>query len=350
MEQETKNTKQRPDYIDEEDIRKYYVMTPHCIIENLKMTDLGVYTYMKKIAGEKRTCWASQGNLAKGCKMCVSSLRKSFKNLTENGLIEKIGVKKILTSKGIQEVNEYRIINMWKENNKYNENKYKTQTTDIEGISKYDYPFNDSISKFEGEGTQKMMTNKNKKNNKIKKDNVNNISSLQNSEILSRENSLSSNSLNNITVEEINNISPSLQEEEEGKINKSLEKLYKEIDNKKGEERNPFISPLFPGAVSVRKPEDKIDLNEEIEKLKQDKRRHIQIIGEFLDFKGLFSETYGDLQHFIKMNLKVAADLTKNFSNERIFETMREAERKFKGTEISWTLGTIYKKIVDIDF
>lgn len=76
---------------------------------------------MKRIAGEGGTCWTSRNTLAKQCGMSVSRLKKSLKYLVEHEWIRKIGTKIIDTKGGTQEVNEYKIVDLWKRNHEFYE-------------------------------------------------------------------------------------------------------------------------------------------------------------------------------------------------------------------------------------
>lgn len=80
---------------------------------------------MKRIAGEDGTCWASRETLSKQCGISVGRFRKSIKYLITHGWIELLGKKRVVTDGGIQEVNEYRIADLWDTNNSFYKDKYK---------------------------------------------------------------------------------------------------------------------------------------------------------------------------------------------------------------------------------
>lgn len=85
------------------------------------MWDREVYVQMKRITGEDGTCWTSRSNLAKQCGISVRRLDKSIEYLVEHKWIEKVGTKKVNTKGGAQEVNEYKIADLWKMNMDYYE-------------------------------------------------------------------------------------------------------------------------------------------------------------------------------------------------------------------------------------
>lgn len=92
---------------------------------------------MKRITGEDGTCWTSQRTLAKQCGISINRLKKSLRYLIEHKWIEKIGVKKIKTIGGIQEVNEFRVADLWKMNVDFYESK---------GVSPHALPLTKGVS------------------------------------------------------------------------------------------------------------------------------------------------------------------------------------------------------------
>lgn len=105
--------------------RKYFTIIPNYILNHSTIWDREVYIQMKRIAGEEGTCWTSRNTLAKQCGISLDRLKKSLKYLLEHGWIEYVGKKEVLTRGGIQEVNEYRVCNLWDRNNTFYKEKYK---------------------------------------------------------------------------------------------------------------------------------------------------------------------------------------------------------------------------------
>ena len=101
---------------DESGDRKYFTQIPNYALDNLKHWDREVYIQIKRICGDKGSCWTSRSNLAKQCGMSLDRFKKSIKYLTENDWISFVGKKKVFTKGGEQEVNEYRINDIWKKN------------------------------------------------------------------------------------------------------------------------------------------------------------------------------------------------------------------------------------------
>ncbi len=79
-------------------------------------------------------------------------------------------------------------------------------------------------------------------------------------------------------------------------------------------------------------------LKEELNKLKTDKQRHIQLIGEYLEEKGVQIENYAQLKVAIKRHLRAAVDLAK-FSDKQIGEATKIAEKEYP----DYTLETLVK-------
>lgn len=104
--------------------KKYFTIIPNYILNHSTHWDREVYVQMKRIAGEDGSCFMSQSNLAEQCGMSINRLKKSIDYLIENEWIKFLGKKEIMTSGGIQKVNEYEIIDLWKTNiNHYENNK-----------------------------------------------------------------------------------------------------------------------------------------------------------------------------------------------------------------------------------
>lgn len=111
--------------------RRYFTIIPNYILDHFTMWDREVYSQMKKISGEHGICWTSQKTLSKQCGMSVNRLKKSIKCLLDNGWIKDYGTKSVGTRGGNQQVNQYKVADLWKLNVEYYQNK---------GISPNDTP------------------------------------------------------------------------------------------------------------------------------------------------------------------------------------------------------------------
>lgn len=108
---------------DESGDKKYFTIIPNYILNHSTLWDREVYIQMKRIAGEDGTCWTSRRTLARQCGISERRLDKSLAYLVEHKWISRIGVKKVLTAGGVQEVNEYRVADLWKLNIEFYESK-----------------------------------------------------------------------------------------------------------------------------------------------------------------------------------------------------------------------------------
>lgn len=123
--------------------KKYFTIIPNYILNHSTMWDREVYIQMKRIAGERGTCWTSQKTLAKQCGVSINRLKKSLRYLLEHKWIKEVGTKRVFTAGGNQQVNEYRITDLWDLNNKYYQDK---------GVSLNDTPIDKGVSPIESKG------------------------------------------------------------------------------------------------------------------------------------------------------------------------------------------------------
>jgi len=123
--------------------KKYFTIIPNYILNHSTMWDREVYIQMKRIAGEDGTCWTSQKTLSSQCGISVNRLKKSLGYLLEHKWIKGIGTKRVYTAGGTQQVNEYKIADLWKININFYEDK---------GVSPDDIPLTKGVSPIEPKG------------------------------------------------------------------------------------------------------------------------------------------------------------------------------------------------------
>lgn len=104
----------REKIIDSSGDRKYFTLVPNYVINHSTFAEQALYLTMKRLAGEKGTCWASRSCLAKRLGISENFLVKTRSSLIKRGWIKKIG-KKENGPKG-QATNEYEIVDLWKFN------------------------------------------------------------------------------------------------------------------------------------------------------------------------------------------------------------------------------------------
>jgi hypothetical protein len=105
--------------------KRYFTLIPNYVLDHSTLWDREVYIQLKRIAGDDGTCWKGRKKLKEICGMSLGRLRKSLNYLRMNGWIDFIGTRKIYTKGGIQEVNEYKITDLWNLNNNYYQDKFK---------------------------------------------------------------------------------------------------------------------------------------------------------------------------------------------------------------------------------
>lgn len=108
------------------------------------MWDREVYIQMKRIAGEQGTCWTSRKTLATQCGMSPRRLDKSIQYLIEHKWIKSVGTKRVFTKGGDQQVNEYKVTDLWDLNNNY----YKDK-----GIAPETIPYNKGVARTDQRGS-----------------------------------------------------------------------------------------------------------------------------------------------------------------------------------------------------
>lgn len=108
---------------DESGDKKYFTIIPNYILNHSTLWDREVYIQMKRIAGESGTCWTSRNTLSKQCGMSARRLDESLKYLLEHKWIKFVGKKEIITKGGMQQVNEYKVVDLWDMNNNFYQSK-----------------------------------------------------------------------------------------------------------------------------------------------------------------------------------------------------------------------------------
>lgn len=97
-------------------------------------------------------------------------------------------------------------------------------------------------------------------------------------------------------------------------------------------------------------PNSLFSFEEEIKKLEDSDRRDLNIIALFMEYKAkelkpkIKNST--QLSFFIKRYLKIAGQLMKaDYSDEQLIDAFDSVKRKFKDSNIDWTLETIGKEL-----
>lgn len=108
----------------------------------------------------------------------------------------------------------------------------------------------------------------------------------------------------------------------------------------KGEQNIRPIDKEIDKEIDNAKTSFAFSLKDELEKMKKDPKRHIQLIGEYLEEKRIPIENKDQLQVAIKRHVRAAVDLAK-FSDTQIGRATLVAEKEYK----AYTLETLVKII-----
>lgn len=118
---------------DKSEDRKYLTITPNIIINGYSATESGVYTYIKKRAGEDGQFFETAFNTAKSLKISKPTYLKIRNILEKDNRIKFAGWRRGKT----HPIKIYEIVDIWKENvNQYKEKRKVKNTTTSPFIQK----------------------------------------------------------------------------------------------------------------------------------------------------------------------------------------------------------------------
>lgn len=97
--------------------RRFFTIVPNYVINHSTPYERSIYLYMKRLAGEHGSCWASNQTIAEheGCSR--NTVAKYIKQLVKRGWIKQVGYRSVGQTK--QKVAEYRIVDLWDQNNQF---------------------------------------------------------------------------------------------------------------------------------------------------------------------------------------------------------------------------------------
>lgn len=99
--------------------KAYFTMVPNIVLNHSSAVDQALYMQMKRFAGEKSgggLCTASHRTLMEKLKIGPKALKTSLDYLIGHGWIENVGARKVMTNGGPQDVQMYRVNDIWKLN------------------------------------------------------------------------------------------------------------------------------------------------------------------------------------------------------------------------------------------
>lgn len=99
--------------------KAYFTMVPNIVLNHSSAVDQALYMQMKRFAGEKSgggLCTASHRTLMEKLKIGPKALKTSLEYLIGHGWVDNVGSRKVMTPGGPQDVQIYRVNDIWKLN------------------------------------------------------------------------------------------------------------------------------------------------------------------------------------------------------------------------------------------
>lgn len=109
--------------------KAYFTMVPNIVLNHSSAVDQALYMQMKRFAGEKRGgsyCSASHRTLMEKLHIGPKALKASIAYLLEHKWIENTGSRKVMTPGGLQEVQIYRVNDIWRMNIEHYKGAYES--------------------------------------------------------------------------------------------------------------------------------------------------------------------------------------------------------------------------------
>lgn len=119
---------------DNTNTKKYFTMLPNYILNHSSAVDQALYIQMIRYAGDNN-CWASKRTFMKQLKVGMKSINKSIDYLISHGWIKNLGKKEVITKGGTQLVDEYEIVDIWKQNLDYYQGASESTPLEDQGAS-----------------------------------------------------------------------------------------------------------------------------------------------------------------------------------------------------------------------
>lgn len=99
--------------------KAYFTMVPNIVLNHSSAVDQALYMQMKRFAGEKKGggfCTASHRTLMGKLQIGPKALKSSIQYLLDHKWIENVGARKVMTEGGPQDVQIYRVNDIWRMN------------------------------------------------------------------------------------------------------------------------------------------------------------------------------------------------------------------------------------------
>ncbi len=114
--------------------KKYFTMLPNYILNHSTANDQALYMQMKRYAGEKGECFASEAKLMQQLGIGRLGLKKSLDYLLKRGWRKQIGFKSVQTKGGTQRIKVYSIVDIWQMNAQHFQGVVKTAPLTYKGV------------------------------------------------------------------------------------------------------------------------------------------------------------------------------------------------------------------------
>ncbi len=142
---------------DESGDKNYFTIIPNYIANHSTANDQALYFQMKKYAGEKGECFASEVLLRKKLGIGRNSLKKSIQYLIDHDWVKEKGFREVQTRGGIQKIKVYSINDIWKLNNDFYKGCAEITSPKDKGCAE----ITSRVGQNDIEGIARMTTNKN---------------------------------------------------------------------------------------------------------------------------------------------------------------------------------------------
>jgi len=104
---------------DDSSDKKYFTIIPNYIANHSTANDQALYFQMKKHAGENGECFVSEKTLKLKLGIGSKALHKSIQYLLTHNWIKENGLREVQTKGGVQQVLNYKIVDIWKLNSEH---------------------------------------------------------------------------------------------------------------------------------------------------------------------------------------------------------------------------------------
>lgn len=121
--------------IDDSGDKNYFTIIPNYIANHSTANDQALYFQMKRFAGEKGICFASEKLLCEKLGIGRKALKTSISYLLTHNWIRLSGAKPVMTTGGIQNIKVYRMVDIWGINSRHFKGVSESTPPTTKGVS-----------------------------------------------------------------------------------------------------------------------------------------------------------------------------------------------------------------------